>query len=122
MSATLNHQSFAYMGYSSRDASYRYTLWLPWDGTKLLAQWNLVNGSSASSSWQKSSSSSVSTSSSSVSPTTVFEELYDHVGDNGTDFDGFENDNLLNTGVENATVVAARARMLAAVEGRFRPA
>jgi iduronate 2-sulfatase len=97
--------TFTYMGYSSRDASYRYTLWLPWDGAKLVARWSLVNSTNISS-----------------IPTSVFEELYGHDGDDGTDFDAFENQNLLGVGTPNATVVAARARMVAAVEQRFRPA
>ena len=49
--------------------AFRYTEWVRWDGAKLLPIWDNLIG----------------------------RELYSHVGDDGTDFDGFENVNEVNS-------------------------
>lgn len=49
-----------------RSDRYRYTLWVGWDGERLSARWDDVWG----------------------------EELYDHLNDDGSDFDEWENVNL----------------------------
>eukprot|EP00045_Choanoeca_perplexa_P015050 m.181905 g.181905 ORF g.181905 m.181905 type:complete len:521 (-) comp16876_c0_seq4:2581-4143(-) len=59
-------QQFKAMGYTVRDASWRYTRWLWWNATKLNGEWD---GEYA-------------------------EELYDHAGDLGAPFDRFENENV----------------------------
>lgn len=68
---------FATMGFSVRSAEWRYTEWRRWDGGKLAADW-------------------------SSPPQAV--ELYSHAGDDGTDFNAFENVNVAgkagNEGVE----------------------
>ena len=51
-----------WMGYSVRDTRFRYTRWLKWDGDALRGRWDL---------------------------TPEGEELYDHAGDDGSDFDKF---------------------------------
>ena len=55
------------MGYSVRTAQYRYTVWLPWDGRRVQADFG-------------------------AQP--LGEELYSHAGDDGTNFDAFENNNI----------------------------
>ena len=59
-------EQFKAMGYTVRDASWRYTRWLWWNATKLNGEWD---GEFA-------------------------EELYDHDGDLGAPFDRFENVNV----------------------------
>eukprot|EP01063_Lacrimia_lanifica_P012646 TRINITY_DN19305_c0_g1_i1.p3 TRINITY_DN19305_c0_g1~~TRINITY_DN19305_c0_g1_i1.p3 ORF type:complete len:195 (+),score=51.48 TRINITY_DN19305_c0_g1_i1:141-725(+) len=54
-----------FMGYSVRDAHFRYTLWLEWDGAKLAGKWETAADGGAG------------------------EELYDHTGDDGSSFDAF---------------------------------
>ena len=86
---------FKYMGYSARSESYRYTAWMQWDGQRLGVDW--------------------------ASPPYA-EELYNHTGDDGTDFDAFENENLLaHSANQSTTVVAARERLFAALQRRFAP-
>lgn len=61
---------FQYMGYSLRSPKgWRYTEWMAWNGTALDADWADPAGLRGV-------------------------ELYDHRGDNGTDFGGYENVNL----------------------------
>eukprot|EP00928_Gymnodinium_smaydae_P063613 TRINITY_DN47134_c0_g1_i1.p1 TRINITY_DN47134_c0_g1~~TRINITY_DN47134_c0_g1_i1.p1 ORF type:complete len:281 (-),score=36.71 TRINITY_DN47134_c0_g1_i1:218-934(-) len=58
-----------YMGYSVRVSTWRFTMWLEWDGLQLAANWNKVNAT----------------------------ELYDHHGDHGTGptmFDEYEHENV----------------------------
>ncbi|XP_065191322.1 iduronate 2-sulfatase-like [Sycon ciliatum] len=55
-----------YMGYTIRTDQYRYTEWFRWNGTELRADLSQA----------------------------VARELYDHHGDDGTDFDSFENENV----------------------------
>jgi len=56
---------FSHMGYSIRTRTWRFTEWYGWDGTSLAANWSHVIGT----------------------------ELYSHGGDDGSDFDAFENIN-----------------------------
>ena len=58
--------TFNAMGYTVRVADWRYTAWLPWNGTTLRADWD---GPRAT-------------------------ELYDHKGDDSTDMDAYENVNV----------------------------
>jgi hypothetical protein len=60
--------NFTTMGFSIRDASFRYTEWKAWNGATLQPRWEA----------------------------TVAAELYDHRGDDGLDFDAFENENIVN--------------------------
>ena len=71
---------FPFMGYSLRTAEYRYTEWVRWDGVKLAPIWGELIG----------------------------RELYSHVGDDGSDFDRYENKNC-NASEPN---VAAALRVL----------
>ena len=74
-----------FMGYSLRTAEWRYTEWVRWDGVKLRPIWDALVG----------------------------RELYSHVGDDGSDFDGFENVNEVTTAP--AGVVAGLSATLHAV-------
>ena len=56
------------MGHSVRTADYRYTIWLPWDGRRVQSDFD-------------------------AQP--LGEELYLHSGDDGTDFDAYENSNVV---------------------------
>eukprot|EP01050_Picozoa_sp_SAG11_P006840 SAG11_NODE_549_length_8592_cov_11.089721_5_plen_312_part_00 len=56
------------MGHSVRTAEYRYTVWLPWDGRRVQGDFG-------------------------AQP--LGEELYLHFGDDGTDFDAYENRNVV---------------------------
>ena len=76
---------FPFMGYSLRTAAWRYTEWVRWDGAHLLPIWGDLIG----------------------------RELYSHVGDDGTDFDAFENVNEVETAP--ASVVAGLQATLHAV-------
>lgn len=69
---------FTAMGYSVRTDNWRYTVWLQWDGTKLAGDF---------------------------SRPPIGVELYAHTGDDGTDFDSFENVNVA-TDPENQAIVA----------------
>ncbi len=62
------------MGYSIRTKEWRYTLWLPWDGELLEAKWE---GDYA-------------------------DELYDHKGDDSSEFGKYE---LINLAAERQDVV-----------------
>ena len=57
---------YSFVGLSIRTARWRYTEWRPWRGDHEAPDWHRLNGS----------------------------ELYDHDGDDGSDFDAFENTNL----------------------------
>ena len=59
---------FTAMGYSVRTNDWRYTAWLHWDGKHLVGDF---------------------------SQPPIGVELYSHVGDDGTDFDAFENENVV---------------------------
>ena len=66
---------------------------MPWDGKKLGVDWG-------------------------VPP--YAEELYDHTEDDGTDFDAYENLNLLAPGGNHsASAMAARAQLFAMLRQRF---
>ena len=56
---------FSHMGYSIRTRTWRFTEWYAWDGAGLKAEWSKVAGT----------------------------ELYSHAGNDGSDFDAFENVN-----------------------------
>ena len=76
---------FPFMGYSIRTAEWRYTEWVRWNGTSLAPIWTERVG----------------------------HELYSHVGDDGTDFDAFENTNEVATA--DPEVVTALSSLLHAV-------
>ena len=78
-----------YMGYSIRTDDWRYTVWLPFNGTANRGIWNANarDGDSA-----------------------LMEELYSHRGDNGTDFDAFENENLAGSLPADCAALFARLR------------
>ena len=59
---------FTAMGYSVRTDEWRYTVWLHWDGNRLVGDF---------------------------SQPPIGVELYSHQGDDGTDFDAFENENVV---------------------------
>ena len=75
------------MGFSVRDASFRLTVWKKWDGASLRPIWDVTAGV----------------------------ELYDHRGDDGTDFDAYENENIAN----HTEVQADVERLEAALRARF---
>eukprot|EP01052_Picozoa_sp_SAG31_P008757 SAG31_NODE_447_length_15579_cov_5.713871_16_plen_211_part_00 len=81
--------NFTSMGYSVRDSAFRYTEWKAWDGMELRAHWS----------------------------ETIATELYDHRGDDGTDFDHWENRNIVN----DATFHDVVARLQAALQAQFGP-
>lgn len=84
---------FKYMGYSARSTAFRYTAWMKWDGKRLGVNWT---------------------------STPYAEELYDHTADDGTDFDAFENENMLAPGADHsAAALAAREQLFAALKQRF---
>ena len=88
----VEHTEFRAMGYSIRTARWRYTLWLQWDGEKSdKVSWDAVVG----------------------------EELYDHEGDDGTDTDKFDNENL---GCESAQYKPVCAQHKAALEAGWKQA
>lgn len=74
--------TFDFIGLSIRTDRWRYTEWLPWDGAKESPRWQ---------------------------PEAV--ELYDHQGDDGSDFDAFENVNLAHA-TSHTRVVRDLARTL----------
>eukprot|EP01006_Ploeotia_vitrea_P004687 TRINITY_DN115191_c0_g1_i1.p1 TRINITY_DN115191_c0_g1~~TRINITY_DN115191_c0_g1_i1.p1 ORF type:complete len:546 (+),score=36.72 TRINITY_DN115191_c0_g1_i1:136-1638(+) len=59
-------ENITFMGYTVRTAEWRYTEWARWNGEKLLVDWRKVVG----------------------------QELYSHKGDDGTDFNAWENVNV----------------------------
>lgn len=90
-------EDFKYMGYTVRTPEWRYTAWLAWDGTKYNGDWDRA-----------------------IKAGPYAEELYDHAADDGTDFDAFENVNLVAPGAPRSQAVqAARTRLLAALGQRF---
>ena len=89
----VDKHEFKYMGYSVRTAAWRYTAWMPWVATALSVDWKA---------------------------TPYAEELYDHALDDGTDFNAFENENLVAPGADHPpAVVAARTQLLAALVAQF---
>jgi hypothetical protein len=75
------------MGFSVRDAEFRYTEWKLWDGGTLQPVWSEM----------------------------VAVELYDHRGDNGQDFNRWENENL----AAEPSMTAVVARLKAALAAQF---
>ena len=77
------------MGYSLRTDQFRYTEWVRWNGSSLAPNWDVVYA----------------------------RELYDHAGDNGTNFDDFEVVNELDsferTQPELVAALAAKLREVA---------
>jgi hypothetical protein len=73
---------FDFMGYSVRNADWRYTAWLPWDGAALRAEWDGE----------------------------AVEELYAHTGDVGGSFDDYENANEAAANPQVAAALRARLR------------
>ena len=88
---------FDWMGYSVRSSRWRYTLWVAWNRTALAPIWDSVEG----------------------------EELYDHLGNDGTgraSMDGFERVNLASADANPSRTPAqqaAIASLRAVVEARF---
>jgi len=72
------------MGYSVRTDQWRYTEWFKWNGTELRAEW---------------------------SEPSIGVEFYSHVGDLGTDFDAFENENVASD-PKNAKLMAVHRNIL----------
>ena len=90
---SVDRRDFTHMGYSVRTAAWRYTAWMRWNGTRLGVDWGGAQ---------------------------VAEELYSHTGDDGTDFDAFENVNLLAPGSSRTPAVeAARVQLLGELMARF---
>ena len=85
-----------YMGYTLRTRTHRYTQWAAWDGARLAPTW-------AAPRWPD-----------------VGEELYSHVGDDGSDFDAFENANC--NASEPHVATALRAVLHEAVANASRKA
>jgi iduronate 2-sulfatase len=79
--------NFTTMGYSVRDTGFRYTEWKEWIGASLTPNWAV----------------------------TVAAELYDHRGDDGLDFDAYENENVLNSTALQQDV----ARLSSALRAHF---
>ena len=75
---------FQFMGYSVRTQTWRYTVWRPWLG---------ANGTFASD-WSA----------------PFAEELYDHTGDDSTDMDKYENENLASSQPGVAAQLHAQVR------------
>ena len=79
----------AYMGFSVRVDNWRYNAWLSFNGTTNRGDWDSVGpGILSATIGQKG---------------LLGEELYDHTGDDGTDFDAFENVNLAADAQHSAT-------------------
>ena len=84
---TVDRSMIPWMGYSIRTKRWRYTEWAAWNGKELRADW---------------------------SKPLAGRELYDHQGDDGSDFNAFENHNLANAS-EYASTVAALSKQLRAL-------
>jgi arylsulfatase A-like enzyme len=76
---------FDFMGYSMRNADWRYTVWLPWRNETLTAEWDAPAGAWA-------------------------EELYAHTGDESTSMDAWENVNAAAASPAVAAALRARVR------------
>ena len=74
---------FDFMGYTVRTVDWRYTLWLPWDQQKLVAEWDARED-----------------------PDKSRQELYEHHGDDSSSMDRWENVNV----AASQPDVAARLR------------
>ena len=82
-----------FMGYTVRVEDYRYTAWIQFNGTRNRGEWTVAAADSSRS-----------------------EELYDHTGDDGTNWaDGFENVNLAADPAHRGMV----AELFAMVRARF---
>ena len=80
----VDRSEIPWMGFSMRTAEWRYTEWAAWNGTALRPDWSTNAGV----------------------------ELYDHRGDNGTNFDATEN---VNVAKQNADIVAQLSTQLHAL-------
>ena len=100
-----------WMGYSVRDVNLRYTLWLAWDGLALAAK-----------SWDVTSADCAKGEGGGAGEECAGEELYDHTGDDGSDFDSFPIGwaNLAADGAHAGDKMRLRAA-LQAHYGSFRP-
>eukprot|EP00051_Salpingoeca_urceolata_P017080 m.230200 g.230200 ORF g.230200 m.230200 type:complete len:231 (-) comp18857_c0_seq10:395-1087(-) len=76
-------QTFDFMGYSMRTKQWRYTAWYPWNQTTLKAEWSAPYAA----------------------------ELYFHDGDDSTNMDEFENENVSES--HPSVAKALHARLLA---------
>ena len=73
---------FNYMGYSMRNAQWRYTRWLIWNNVTLSSEWD----------------------------GDFEEELYSHAGDNSTSYDAFDNENVAAANPAVVALLSARLR------------
>ena len=81
------------MGYSIRTETYRYTLWMKWEGGVLKGDWE-------------------------AAVTEDREELYNHTGDQGTnDYDKYENNNI----ASDPAVNGLKATLRALLKDQFAP-
>jgi hypothetical protein len=71
---------FNYMGYSMRNAQWRYTRWLIWNNVTLSSEWD----------------------------GDFEEELYSHAGDNSTSYDAFDNENVAAANPAVVALLSAR--------------
>jgi len=79
-----------FMGYTLRTPQWRYTEWLKWNGTSLAADWD----------------------------ESVGVELYSHAGDDGSDFDAFENVNQAKDHPDVATQLRNKLMKIVASQTR----
>ena len=84
--------NIGYMGFSARVDGWRYTAWLSFNGTTNRGDWDLVQPSKGGVVRAVAGQAGL-----------LGEELYDHAGDDGTDFDAFENVNLASAPEHKAT-------------------
>ena len=92
----IQRSDFSHMGLSIRTPRWRFTRWYPWNGSALEPQWN--------------------------SPAAkIAMELYDHEGDDGTDFNGNHEAMNLATLASYARTVAMLTTQLENVYGRGSP-
>ena len=89
---TVPRNSTPFMGYSIRVENYRYNAWIPFDGTLNRGEW----------------ASSVAE----AGGGTQYEELYDHHGDDGSNWaDGYENENVASAQPSVVAALWAELRM-----------
>jgi iduronate 2-sulfatase len=86
-----------YMGYSIRTDRWRYTVWLAFNGTANRAVWPSTAAVGAG------------------GDGLLGEELYDHEGDDGSDFDAYENVNL----ATKPSFAGTKAKLLATLRAKF---
>jgi len=88
-------QLFSGMGYTVRDAAWRYTLWLPWDREALEARWNCLETDMSPGGDQGCG---------------YAEELYPHEGDDSSSMDDWEHTNEVEKWPDVARVLRQQVR------------